>query len=67
MFITIVNISVNIIGDLFFHLVSIFEKLDSKSENFFTEELKLLNNTLIQYVHLFILNCTLQYANRLVT
>ena len=44
-----------------------FEKLDSKFKSFFIEELKMLNNTLIQYVHLFILNYTRQYAKGLVT
>ena len=52
---------------IFFHLVSIFEKLDSKYKSFLTEELKILNNTLIRYVHLFTLNYLLQYAKRLVT
>ena len=42
-------------------------KLDSKLENLFTEELKILNKTLIQYMPLFILNCPLQYFKRLVT
>ena len=45
-FITILNISVDIIWDLFFQLVLIFEKLDSKVERFSTEQLKILNNTL---------------------
>ena len=66
-FITILNISVDIIRVLFFQLVSILEKLDSKFESFFTEELKIYNNTLIRYLHLFILNYPLQYSIRLVT
>ena len=48
-FIAIVNVSVNIIGVLCFELVSIFKKLDSNFESFFTEELKIFNNTLIGY------------------
>ena len=35
-YITILSVSVNIIG-LFFQLVSLFEKVDSKFESFFTE------------------------------
>ena len=66
-YITILNVLVDIIGVLFFQLVSIIEKLDSKFESFSTEKLKILNNTLIRYVHLFILNYPLQYAKRLVT
>ena len=38
-----------------FQVVSLFEKLDSKFESFFPEELKILNNNLIQYVHVFFL------------
>ena len=48
-FIAIVIVSVNIIGVLCFQLVSIFKKLDSNFESFFTEELKIFNNTLIGY------------------
>ena len=66
-FITILNISVGIIWDLFFQLVLIFEKLDSKVELFSTEQLKILSNTLIRPAHLFFLNYPLQYAERLVT
>ena len=36
-YITILSFSVNIIGGLFFQLVSLFEKVDSKFESFFTE------------------------------
>ena len=39
-FITILNFLVNIIGNLFFQLVSILEKLHSMFDSFFTEELK---------------------------
>ena len=65
-FITILNVLVDIIGILFFQLVSIFKKLDSTFESFFTEELKIFNNTLTWYMHPFILNYPLQYAKRLV-
>ena len=46
---------------------SIFEKLDSKFEIFFIEELKIFVKALVQYVYQFILNYLLQYAKRLVT
>ena len=36
-YITILSVSVDIIGALFFQLVSLLEKLDSKFESFFTE------------------------------
>ena len=36
-YIIILNVSFDIIGVLFFQLVSIIEKLDSKFEKFFTE------------------------------
>ena len=36
-FIAILSVSVDIIGALFFQLVSIIEKLHSKFESFFTE------------------------------
>ena len=66
-FITIFNISVDIIRVLFFQLLSIFNKLGCKFESFFTEELRSLSSSLIRYVHLFILDYTLKYAKRLVT
>ena len=50
-----------------FQVASIIKKLDSKFGSFFTEELKTLNNNLIQYVYVFILIHPLQYAERLVT
>ena len=39
-FITILNVLVDIIGNLFFQLVSILKKLHSMFKSFFTEELK---------------------------
>ena len=36
-YITILSVSVDIIAVLFFQLVSLLEKLDSKFESFFTE------------------------------
>ena len=65
-FITILNLSVNI-KVFFFQLVSIFEKPDCKFESFFTEELKILNNNLIPYMHLCVVNCSLHYVKRVVT
>ena len=53
---TILNVSVDIIGVLFFQLVSTVKKFDSKFESFFTEELKIFNNTLYGNRYLFILN-----------
>ena len=47
--------------------VSIIRKLDFKFGSFFTEELKILNNNLMQYLHLFIFVYPVQYAKRLVT
>ena len=66
-FFTILNISVHIIGDLFLHLLSILEKLDSRFQRFFSEELKIPNNTLIRYMHLFVLNYPQLYGERPVT
>ena len=66
-FFTILNISVYIIGDLFLHLLSILEKLDSRFQSFFSEELKIPNNTLIPYMHLFVLNYPQLYGERPVT
>ena len=66
-FVTILNVWVDIIRVLFFQLVSVIKKLDSKFESFLAGELKILNNNLIQYVYLFILIYPLQYAKRLVT
>ena len=48
-FITILDVSVNIIGVLCFQLVSIFKKLDCNLEIFFAEKLQMFNNTLIRY------------------
>ena len=66
-FITILNVWADIIRVLFFQLVSIIRNLDSKFRSFFTEELKILNNNLIQYLYLFILIYPLEFAKRLVT
>ena len=46
-YITILSVSVDILGVLFFQLVSLFEKIDSTFESFCTEYLKILNNALI--------------------
>ena len=54
-FVTILDVWVDITRLLFFHPVSVIKKLDSKFESFLTEELKIPNNNLIQYVYLFIL------------
>ena len=52
---------------IFFQLLPIFEKLNSRFKSFFIKELKnTLNNTLVRYMHLFILNYPLQYAKELV-
>ena len=40
-FITILNVSVNLTGVLFFHLVSVFEKVHSKFKSLFTQELEM--------------------------
>ena len=61
-YIIILSVSVDIIGVLFFQLVSLFQKLDSNFQSFFTEYLKILNNTLIRwcaYLLLFTL-CNMQ-------
>ena len=63
----ILNDLVDNIGVLLFQVVSVIKKLDSNFEIFFTEELKIPNNNLIQYLHLFILIYPLQYAKRLAT
>ena len=65
--IAILNVLVYITEDFFSQLVSIFEKLDSKFESLFIEELKVFNNTLLWYVHLFILIYSVQNTKRLVT
>ena len=65
--ITILNVWADIIRLLFFQVVSVIRKLDSKFGSLFTKELKILNNNLIQYLYLFILIYPLQYAKRLVT
>ena len=52
-------LSAVILSVSFFQLVSI--------GSFFTEELKTLNNNLIQYLYLFILIYPLQYPKRLAT
>ena len=65
--IAILNVLVYITEDFFSQLVSIFEKLDSKFESLFIEELKVFNNTLLRYVHLFILIYSVQNTKRLVT
>ena len=52
-FLTILNVWVDILR-VFFQLVSVIKKLDSKFESFLTEELKILNTNLIQYVYLFL-------------
>ena len=54
-FITILIVLAVNIRVLFFELASIIKKLPYKFGSFFTEELKILNNNLIQYVYLFIL------------
>ena len=41
-FITIINVSVNIIQVLFFQVLSVFEKLHCKSKSFFIKELEIL-------------------------
>ena len=41
-FITIINVSVNIIQVLFFQVLSVFEKLHSKFKSFFIKELEIL-------------------------
>ena len=67
-FITILNVLVDNVTVLFFQVASIIKKLDNnKFGSFFTEELKILNNNLTQYVYLFILIYPLQYAKRLLT
>ena len=40
-FINILNVSVNLIGVLFFQLVSVFEKVQSEFKSLFTEELEM--------------------------
>ena len=65
-FVTILNVWVDILR-VFFQLVSVIKKLDSKFAGFLTEELKILNNNLIQYVYLFILIYRLEYAKGFVT
>ena len=52
-FLTILNVWVDILR-VFFQLVSVIKKLNSKFESFLNEELKILNNNLIQYVYLFL-------------
>ena len=64
-FVTILNVWVDILR-VFFQLVSVIKKLDSKFAGFLTEELKILNNNLIQYVYLFTLIYHLEYAKGLV-
>ena len=54
-----------LISSEFFQLVPIIKKLHSKFERFSTEELKILNNNLIQHVYLFILIYHLEYAKGL--
>ena len=54
-FVTIVPVSV-VMRVLSFQPVPLFQKLDCKFKSFFTEKLKYLNYTLMQYMHLFILN-----------
>ena len=66
-FVTILNVWVDIVRVLFFKLVSVVKKLDSKFESFLAAELKILNNNLIQHVYLFILFYRLEYAKGLVT
>ena len=65
-FITILNVWADITV-LLFQLVSIFRKLGFKFGSFFTKELKILHNNLIQYLYLFFLVYYLRYAKRLVT
>ena len=64
-FITILNVSVDIIQVLFFQVLSIFEKLHPNFSSFRNETY--VNNILIRYMHLSILHYPLQYAKRLVT
>ena len=66
-FVAILNVWVDIIRILFFQLVSVIKKLDSKFESFLAGELKILNNNLIQYVYLFILFYSPEYPKGLVT
>ena len=65
-YLTILIVSIDIIVVLFLQLVSLFERLDSNFQSFFTEYWKILNNTLIRWcAYLFLI--TLEYAKRLVT
>ena len=65
--VTILNVWVDIIRVLFFQLVSVIKKLDTRFESFLAVELKILNDNLIQYVYLFIVIYCLQYDKGLVT
>ena len=64
-YVLILRVLVDIVGVLFFRLVSLFEKLDSKFESYW-----IIKNTSQHFnivAHLLLLNFPLEYAKRLVT